>query len=108
MIKIPQIQSTMWNLIAIAVVTVGCGVFNASIHGEIHGWRNLLQALNDGLLYGVVLACGWLGMKSSLAKTVAGLLQQEATKTTTEHGGKKTVETTKTSIQVETESDKSE
>ncbi len=102
MIWVPQIRSTAACLGAIAITTVGAGLLNASVHGEIHKWGDLLKAVNDGLLYGVVMAAGWLGMKSPLAKFVAGLMQQETVKTTDTARGDKIVEKTSTSVLVET------
>lgn len=92
----PQIRSVARNLIAIAGITVCCGMFTASVHGEIHTWPDLFRALYDGLLYGVVTAFGWLGMSSPLAKYVQGLLHQDGAKITVEPSGKVTVEKTTT------------
>ena len=103
-VRLPQIRSTARNLLAIAGITVCCGVFNASAHGEIHKWSDLLQALRDGLLYGVVTAFGWLGMQSPIAKYVQELLQSETTKTTIGPSGAVTMEKKVTTVPLEAHS----
>ncbi len=100
--RIPQIKSTAKNLIVIAIVTICGGIVTAYAHGEIHKFADLIKAVYDGALYGLVTALGWLGMKSPLAHYAQGLLQQETISTTTAPGGVKTEETIKTTIETST------
>ena len=97
----PQIKSTAKNLTAIAVVTVSCGIFNAGMHGELHGVASFLHAIQDGLLYGVILASGWLGMKSPIAHQVQQLFQSQGTTIGIKPSGEVTVEKTVTTMPVE-------
>jgi hypothetical protein len=97
---LPQIKSTGRNFALIALVTAIGGVFNAGMHGELHGWMAFGHVFSDGLLYGVTMACGWLFMRSPLGKYVQGLLEEKTT-ATVDAAGTVTMEKTTTKVDPE-------
>ena len=74
---IPQLKNTVGILFAIVVVSLCGGIVNASLHGELRSFKDFPAAILDSLLPAVLMAIGWLGFKSPLAKTVQQVLKQE-------------------------------
>lgn len=99
--NVPQLKNTIGILFAIVVVSLCGGLVNASLHGELRGFKDFPAAILDALMPAVLLAIGWLGFKSPLAKTVQEVLKQETSKETTKPSGETIVEKTKTTVSTE-------
>lgn len=98
---IPQLKNTLAILAAIVIVSMCGGIINASLHGELRNFKDFPAAILDALLPAVLLAIGWLGFKSPLAKTVQEVLKQETSKETVKPSGETIVEKTKTTVSTE-------
>ncbi len=93
----PQIKSIPRIMCAIACVSLAGGVWNASIHGELHGLADWNKAARDGLSYGLVMTCGWIYLRSPWARDVQAIFQ--TAKVSVDSTGTVTTESTKTTIE---------
>lgn len=76
---IPQIKSTLLNMLIILIGGPLLGAYFAWQSGELHGWSQFPDALTHGSFASAMLAIGWLLMKSPFSGRIMELLTTKET-----------------------------
>jgi hypothetical protein len=74
---IPQIKSTVANMLIILIGGPLLGAYFAWQTGELHEWAQFPNALTHGSFASAMLAIGWLLLKSPFAPRITELLQTQ-------------------------------
>ncbi len=75
----PQIKSTVVNLLIILIGGPLLGAYFAYQTGELHDWAQLPNALSHGGFASFMLAIGWLCMRSPWSGRIMELLTTKTT-----------------------------